>query len=102
MATFNIDIEEKDRLRVSFGDPAQNDRIAKDAAARLDELIRDGTVSGGEVIRINGPASVIAAMVIAHRLAHLYQAVAYFDPKMDRYVVAIAHGDQYSVGDLLE
>jgi CRISPR-associated protein Csx3 len=59
-------------------------------------------LAGGEVIRVNGPASLPVAMVLAHKLAHLYQAVACFDPKLGKYVVAIAHGDKYAVGDLVE
>ena len=77
--------------------PAQNDVLCKDAAAALDAC---GEL-GGKVALINGPASLPVAMVIAHRLAHLYGAVAGFDPKLNSYVVAIAHGGEYAVGDLI-
>ena len=40
--------------------------------------------------------------MLAHKLNHLYQAVAVYDPKLSKYVVAIAHGGRYSVGDLVE
>jgi CRISPR-associated protein Csx3 len=41
-------------------------------------------------------------MMLAHKLAHLYQAVACFDPKLSKYVVAIAHGNKFTVGDLID
>jgi CRISPR-associated protein Csx3 len=89
-------------LRIGFGTPAQNDQIVKDVEARLDEMIAAGDLVGGEVVKVNGPASLPVAMVLAHKLAHLFQAVACFDPKMSKYVVAIAHGDKHAVGDLID
>jgi len=89
-------------LNVKFGDPGQNDQIVKDAETRLDEMIQSGELAGGEVVRVNGPASLPVAMVLAHKLGHLYQAVACFDPKLSKYVVAIAHGGKYAIGDLLD
>jgi CRISPR-associated protein Csx3 len=102
MASYTIRLEQGNLLKVDFGEPAQNDRIVRDAGQRLDELIESGEIAGGELIRINGPASIPVAMVLAHRLSHLYQAVACYDPKLSRYVVAIAHGDQYHIGDLVD
>lgn len=101
MSTYNIALTEG-TFKIGFGSPAQNDQIVKDAEARLDEMVAMGELKGGDVIRVNGPASLPVAMVLAHKLAHLYQAVACFDPKLSKYVVAIAHGDKYAVGDLLD
>ena len=101
MTAYNIALTDG-VLKVGFGAPAQNDQIVKDAETRLDEMISTGELKGGDVIRVNGPASLPVAMVLAHKLAHLYQAVACFDPKLSRYVVAIAHGDKYAVGDLVD
>jgi len=102
MVSYNIDIKDNNLLVVDFGEPAQNDRIVKDADKRLRDLIEKGAVSGGEIIRINGPASLPVAMVLAHRLNHLYQAVACYDPKIKKYVVSITHGEKYRIGDLLD
>jgi CRISPR-associated protein Csx3 len=102
VATYEINLETDGILRIGFGSPAQNDQIVKDAAKRLDEMIKSGAVAGGEVIRVNGPASLPVAMTLAHSLSHLYQAVACYDPKLSRYVVAIAHGDKYKAGDLID
>ena len=101
MNTYNITLE-NGTLKVGFGAPAQNDQIVKDAKERLDEMVANNELAGGEVIRVNGPASLPVAMVLAHALGHLYQAIACFDPKLAKYVVAIAHGDRYNVGDLVE
>jgi CRISPR-associated protein Csx3 len=102
VTTYNISLESDGVLRIGFGQPAQNDQIVKDAPTRLAEMIKSEAIVGGEVIRVNGPASLPVAMTLAHSLGHLYQAVACYDPKLSRYVVAIAHGDKYKVGDLIE
>lgn len=102
MAAYNISLDAFGVLRISFGDPSQNDQIVKDADARLKEMIRLGEVSGGKLMKINGPASLPVGMVLAHGLSHLYQAIACYDPKLSKYVVAIAHGSEYRVGDLID
>lgn len=89
-------------LRVGFGDKAQNDQIVRDAEKRCDELIASGELAGGDVIRVNGPASLPVAMVLCHKVAHLYGVVACFDPKLAKYVVAISHNPSYAVGDLID
>jgi CRISPR-associated protein Csx3 len=102
MASYKISFEDGNVLKVGFGDPAQNDQIVRDVLARLDEMESAGELNGGGLIKLNGPASLPVAMVLAHKLAHLYQAVACFDPKLSKYVVAIAHGDKYAIGDLID
>lgn len=101
MSTYNVSFE-NGILRVGFGSPAQNDQIVRDAEMRLDEMISTGELAGGEVIRVNGPASLPVAMVLCHKVAHLFGAVACFDPKMSKYVVAISHDPAYAVGDLID
>jgi CRISPR-associated protein Csx3 len=101
MNTYKISLEDG-VLRVGFGDPAQNDLIVRDATARLDEMVKNGTLTGGSVIRINGPASLPVAVAITHAIAHLYEVVAVFDPKLGKYVVAVSHGTDHNVGDLID
>ncbi|MBD3282097.1 MAG: CRISPR-associated protein Csx3 [Candidatus Portnoybacteria bacterium] len=101
MSTYKISLE-NGILKIGFGSPAQNNEIVKEAEARLEEMAESGELAGGEVIRVNGPASLPVAMLLAHKLAHLYQAIACFDPKLSKYVVAIAHGDKFAIGDLLD
>lgn len=100
MSTFNIAFAEG-VLKIGFGSPAQNNQIVVDAEARLDEMVEAGELVGGDVLRINGPASLPVAMVIAHAVCHLYGAVACFDPKLAKYVVVISHSPPYIVGDLI-
>ncbi len=99
--TYVITKTAPDMLTVKFGAESQNDRKVVDAKTQLDALIASGDLAGGEVIKVNGPASLPVAMTIAHALGHLYQAVACYDPKPNHYVVAIAHGGKYAVGDTI-
>ena len=95
-------MDDQNILRIGFGDPADNDVIVRDASEILNGLRSTGQLSRGEIIRVHGPASLPVAMAIGHSLSHLYQAVACFDPKLSKYVVAVSHGRKYSVGDLLD
>ncbi len=104
MTTYKIDLE-GDVLKVGFGEPAQNNQIVKDVAARLDELVETGVLSGGALLKINGPASLPVACVLVHKVAHLYGAIAVYDPKLEagggKYVVVISHNPAYKLGDLI-
>ena len=103
MSTYSINLNpETNVLSIGFAQPAQNDRIVKDADTQMTALIQAGQIQGGEVIRINGPASLPVAMVLAHHLSHRYQAVAVYDPKLSKYIVSIAHGSKYTIGDMLD
>lgn len=99
--TFKIAFE-NGVLRVGFGSPAQNDQIVKDAKERLDEMVANGELAGGKIIKVNGPASLPAMMVITHAVMHTFGAVAMFDPKLGKYVVAISHDPDFAVGDLVD
>ncbi|MBC6434187.1 CRISPR-associated protein Csx3 [Nostoc sp. HG1] len=101
MSSYRIDL--KDRiLRVNFGEPAQNDQIVRDAAARLEEMATSGELAGGPLLRINGPISIPVAFVLAHKLAHIYGAVSFYDPKLGKYVISITHNPSYKLGDLID
>lgn len=100
MTTYTIKLED-DILRIEFGEPAQNDQIVQDAAACLDDLLASGQLVGGKLLKINGPASLPVAFVIAHKVAHLYGAIACYDPKLASYVVCITHNPAYNLGALI-
>ncbi len=101
MTTYTIDIVDQ-VLKIGFGEPAQNDQIVQDATTRLDELVSSGELAGGSLLKINGPASLPVAFVIAHKVAHLYGAIAVYDPKLGgKYVVCITHNPTYNLGDLI-
>ncbi|WP_225880397.1 CRISPR-associated protein Csx3 [Anabaenopsis elenkinii] len=101
MTSYRIALKEN-ILRVSFGEAAQNDQIIQDAAARLQEMQDSEELGGGPLLKINGPISVPVAFVLAHKLAHLYGAIACFDPKLGKYVVCITHNPEYKLGDLIK
>ncbi|MBD2203837.1 CRISPR-associated protein Csx3 [Calothrix sp. FACHB-1219] len=101
MTTYKINFQDG-VLRVNFGEPAQNDQIVKDAAARLEEMANAGELQGGSLLKINGPISIPVAFVLAHKLAHIYGAVGFFDPKIGKYVISITHNPTYKLGDLVD
>lgn len=103
-STYTITRDENGVLRIAFGKPGDNGQIVKDAAARLDEMQKAGELSGGGLLKINGPASLPVAMVLGHKVAHLFEAVACFDPKLSKHVVAISHSPDpnLAVGNLID
>lgn len=99
MTTYKISARQIDAgvvLLVSFGEPADNTVIVVDAVNALAEC----QLSGGKTVYVNGPASLPAAMAIAHGVGHLFTEVACFDPKLQGFVVAISHGGR-PVGTLI-
>ncbi|KKS93526.1 MAG: hypothetical protein UV70_C0009G0004 [Parcubacteria group bacterium GW2011_GWA2_43_13] len=101
MAYYKVEIIERGEattLRLAFGEPAQNDVIVRDAVAAVQAL----NLEGGKVIRLNGPASLPVAIAIGHVVAHLYGAVAAFDPKLGKYVVAVSHDPEFEIGQLID
>ncbi|MBE9008449.1 CRISPR-associated protein Csx3 [Fortiea sp. LEGE XX443] len=107
MTTYHIKLKD-DVLKVGFGATlATGDRIVRDVAAKLDEMIATGELPGGGLIKINGRVSVLVSQVLADKLGKLYDAIALLDPKIgnpgiDRYVVTISRYPQYQVGDILD
>lgn len=104
MATYNISTSSVSiaatpatLFKVGFGDPAQNDAIVREA----DQRLADMGIEGGRIALVNGPASLPVAVVLAHRLVHLYAVVGIFDPKLAAYVVAASHDPDYLLGSLI-
>ena len=81
-------------LKVGFGDPAQHPAILPDAVATMKAL----ALAGGKLVKFHGPCSVLVGMALAHEVAHLYSAVACYDPKEAKYVVCISHNPDFQVG----
>ena len=101
MAKFNMNFVEKDPLgdvlQIGFGDPATNVEICQEVKESLQTLFQG---KGGRRLLINGPASLPVAFVLSHAVAHLYEQIGIWDPKLRAYVIVIAHGS-YHVGDLI-
>ncbi|WP_256874863.1 CRISPR-associated protein Csx3 [Nostoc sp. C052] len=55
----------------------------------------------GRLLKINGSQSIPVAYHIAHKVSHLYGAIAIFDPKLSGYVVSITHDPEYKLGTVL-
>lgn len=98
---YKIDVD-GNVLRIGFGKLSENDKIVKCAVHRLKELVDNGKLSGGQLIKVNGPASLPVAVALGHALAHLYGSVAVYDPKLNKYVVSVSHTPLYAVGDLID
>ncbi len=106
MTTYHINLE-GDILKVGFGQNGHGDQIVKDAAVRLDAMIASGELCGGKLLKIDGPASVAVSYLIAHKISHLYSAIAIFDPKIGRkgyktFITVISHTPAYKIGELIE
>jgi len=107
MTKYHINLE-GDILKVGFGETlATGDKIVRDVVVRLDEMIASGELGGGDLIKINGRASVLVSQVLAFKLGKIYDYIAFFDPKqgergLDRYVVTVSKSDKYQIGDILD
>lgn len=84
-------------IRIGFGEPGSNAEIVPSAL----EAMKGLGLAGGKGVLFNGAASLPVAMALAHAVAHLFEVVACWDPKLSRYVVAISHGREFRPGDLI-
>src|ERR1035437_9046852 len=89
MAAYHAEVVERSggvvTVRLSFGEPAQNDRVVPDAIKALAEL----RLEGGKGVKLTGPCSVPAAIAIGHAVAHLFGFVAFIDHKLHQFVVCV-------------
>jgi len=100
---------DRDVLRVQINHAIQvdGDQIVRDAKVQLQQLIDSGQLPGGKLLKVNGRSTVLASFVMARELAHLYSAIAIFDPKLgapglDRYIITISHTPDYQVGNTID
>jgi len=100
--TYKVELRKQtdrfDLVKISFGAESGNGPKVIDATREFESL----NLKGGELVAVNGPASLPVAMALAHRLSHLYSAVACFDPKEGAYIVAVAHGGDYQPGQAIK
>lgn len=98
------------RLEIGFlkDVTATNAELVKFVEEKLQQLIEDEPMRG-RLLKINGAASLPITAVIIHKVAHLYGAVAIFDPKIPvpdtniagGHVVSISHDPEYKLGMVL-
>ncbi len=102
MSTYTIEVEvQTDKevlLKVSFSEQADNTQIVVDAKVAIEAL----GLQGGRLVKFNGAASLPVAMVMCHAVAHLFGAVAVYDPKLAGYVVCVSHSPEHRVGELID
>jgi CRISPR-associated protein Csx3 len=103
MTSYTINLCE-DMLQVGFnnGISAQGDVIVRDAEAQLDRLINSGRLTGGKLIKINGRISLLVSYLLAHKLAHLYSAIAVFDPRLGAYIVTKSDTPDYPLASRID
>jgi CRISPR-associated protein Csx3 len=108
MSSYQMELQ-GDVLRVGFNRTkrAAGDVVVKDAAILLDQMQTQRELCGGKLLKIDGPQSIAVAYAIAHKLAHLYGAIAIFDPKIGKvgyktYIVVISHDPDYEIGTLVD
>ncbi len=99
--TYNLRLD-GDVLKLSFGTPASNTEIVKDAVAEVRRLMESGELVPEKVIKLNGPASLPVAVALTNSLASSFEVIAVFDPKLNGYVVAISSDSEHEVGSILE
>jgi len=94
-------------LSIGFNpeEPASNSELVSFVEATLKgEEFSPSNGFCGEIIKINGAASLPLACVITHKVAHLFSAVAIFDPKIiagGGYVVSVSHNPSFKLGDII-
>lgn len=91
-----------DTLKIKFGEAASNDEIVSYVEKQLKQKIETKEISGGEIIKLDWPASLPVAVVLAHKLAHLYGTIAVWDPKLGKFVVAVSHSGNFKVWDMIQ
>jgi CRISPR-associated protein Csx3 len=89
--------EEETVLTGKFGTSSSNDAIVAEVSRTLDKL----QIRGGKLLKFTGPASLPVCACIIHHVAHLFSAVAVFDPKLQKFVVSISHDPNHKIGDLV-
>ena len=99
---YNIDVtvisDTTVKATVGFGDAADNDKIVLEADALANQVANDVM---GKIVLVTGRASLPVAFALSHAWAHITKAIAIFDPKLNQYVVAVSHGADVKVGDLI-
>lgn len=88
---------------------ATNAEVVPYVVKKLQEL-SDSEPMRGRLLKVTGVCSIPVAYAIAHKVNHLYGAIAVFDPKVPvgggtdivgGYVVVITHDPKYKIGDVL-
>ncbi|MCL4392357.1 hypothetical protein M1413_03430 [Patescibacteria group bacterium] len=92
-----------DTLEIGYCSSTPTRDAAVYTAKRIAEMIATKLLPGGEMIKIKGPMPSFIATILTYKLAPFYEAIACFDFKTKKYIVAVARERSlYSVGDIIE
>jgi len=85
-------------LKIGFNPdkPSTNVDLVQDAAAVIAGL--SDQIAGTPCLKINGPASLPVAFVLAHALCHIVGSIAVFDPKLGKHIVTVSHNPDFTIG----
>lgn len=93
---------EGNTIRVCFSKGRSHAQMLKELEMQLNHLIASNALRYGPLIKVQGPLSMPAAFILAHHVAHLFGAIAVFDPYLQGHVVAITQNPNYQLGDIVE
>jgi CRISPR-associated protein Csx3 len=82
--------------------PADGDQIVAEVESQLEQMIANGELRGGNLLKISGRIPVLACYTLAHKVADLYRAVAVFDPRLEAYVVVNSSRNEYPLGSRID
>ncbi len=92
-----------DTLEIGYCNSTPSHDAVTYATNRIADMIATKLLPGGEIIKIKGPMPTFLATMLTYKLAPFYGAIACFDSKTEKYIVAAARErSPYSIGDIIE
>ncbi len=96
-------ILEGDTLEIGYCSSISSHDAATYVTKRIADMLATKLLPGGEIIKVKGPMPTFIATILTYKLAPFYGAIACFDFKTKKYIVAAAREmSAYSVGDIVE
>lgn len=100
---FKLDLvkgDDFDLLNVGFtAVVATNCELVQYVDEIKEEILKD---CGGKLLRINGACSLVILSNLMPDFAYYYGAVAFYDPKLEGFVVGHSENPDFKVGQLLK
>lgn len=101
---FLIELDQNGILQVGYNHnvAAENNHVIVYIEKRLNELIEENYFAPGKLLKINGGSSLWLSIFIAYKLSGLYQTIAWFEPRLNKYLVSMSNSDEYKIGQLVD
>jgi GTPase SAR1 family protein len=99
-----MELDENGILQVNFNNniAADNNHLIVYVEEQLNELIEKNYFKQDKLLKINGGCSLSLSISIAYKMSALYQAIAWFEPRLNKYLVSISNSDEYKIGQLVD